>query len=191
MATKKTSKRKANGSAPRGTPPERGEPLPHPSVPRALLAGHGKPVTVEVDASGAGPGHRYVRADIELLELDHSGASYEGRVFLNNPKASAKTPLEKSQGYAGRFYVFGHGQCFGDAGHCDVPVEYRDEDRRRAHPLDPVVRRITATEAVREAAAKKNKLKITIVPVLQAATVRCDLDDVVKFERLRLVTYNA
>jgi hypothetical protein len=31
----------------------------------------------------------FTRADIQFLGLDHSGASFEGRVFLNNPARTA------------------------------------------------------------------------------------------------------
>lgn len=173
-----------------GPPRERGPELPDPNLPRKKLAGRGKTVSVVVDASGAGKGHRYVRADIELLGLDHSGPSYEGRVFVNNKRANAKTPTDTKNGFAGRYHVFGHGQCFGDEGHCEIPKR-RPEDHRSPHKLEPIVERLTVTEAIRHAAAKSTKVSITIVPVLKAATIGCDLDDVVRFERLRLVTYNA
>ena len=47
-----------------------------------------RPVAVEF----ATPEHRFVRADVEISGIYHGEASYEGRIFLNNPKADAKTP---------------------------------------------------------------------------------------------------
>ena len=35
-----------------------------------------------------------------LLNVDHSGASYEARVFINNPKANEETPKTEASGYA-------------------------------------------------------------------------------------------
>src|SRR6266480_3079079 len=54
----------------------------------------------------------YVRADLEFIGVDHSGASYEGRVYLNNANADANTQPTEMNGYAGSFYIFGHGGCF-------------------------------------------------------------------------------
>ena len=34
----------------------------------------------------------YFRADLEIIGLDHSGASFEGRVFADNPEAGENTP---------------------------------------------------------------------------------------------------
>jgi hypothetical protein len=88
--------------------PEKRDELPHLSIPRKDLEKHGKAVSVVIDASGAGPSHRYVRADIEILGLDHSGATYDGLIFFNNKRASAKTPRDESRGFAGLYRVFGH-----------------------------------------------------------------------------------
>src|ERR1700744_5231044 len=78
----------------------------------------------------------FARADVEFHGVDHSGPSYEGRVFLNTPDADATTELA-APGYAGSFYIFGHGGCLGDVGHCDV-VARRRFDPRPAHPLTPI-----------------------------------------------------
>ena len=48
----------------------------------------------------------FYRADIEFLGIDISGPSYEGRVFLNNPKADENTGLNLDNGYAGSYYIF-------------------------------------------------------------------------------------
>src|SRR5258708_2257508 len=60
------------------------------------------------------------RADLVLIDTEHGGHSFEARVFLNNPSANSDTPMTEEAGYAGTFHVFGHGGCFGDAGHCEV-----------------------------------------------------------------------
>src|SRR5690348_16357380 len=56
------------------------------------------------------------RADLIFEGVDHSGPSFEGRVFLNNPNATADTPATAENGYAGSFHIFGHGICLGDVG---------------------------------------------------------------------------
>src|SRR4051812_48374972 len=81
----------------------------------------------------------FSRADVVVTGVDHSGTSYEVRLFLNNPTATAATPRTDGNGYAGRFTVFGHGGCYGDEGHCDVPAASSDPtDLRPPHPLTPL-----------------------------------------------------
>jgi hypothetical protein len=53
-----------------------------------------RPVPVEF----AAPEHRFVRVDIEISGIFHGEASYEGRIFLNNPKADAETPKDLAHG---------------------------------------------------------------------------------------------
>ena len=80
------------------------------------------------------------RVDIEFDQVDDSGASFEGRVFLNNPGADENTEPNPENGYAGSFFIFGHGGCFGDEGHCEVDAERPHDpyDPRRSHPMTPV-----------------------------------------------------
>src|SRR6266496_260174 len=62
----------------------------------------------------------FARADLEFHGVDHSGASFEARIFFNNPGATAATEKTPANGYAGAFHIFGHGGCYGDLGHCEV-----------------------------------------------------------------------
>jgi tyrosinase len=131
----------------------------------------------------------FYRADIELHGLDHSGATYEGRIYLNNPGADEATGRDPESGYAGCFHIFGHGGCLGDPGHCDV-VPRRAHDPRPAHPLTPARKVITATEAVRHAIEAGEDITVTIVPVILSTTVHIGRpDDMVKFDHVRIVTY--
>ena len=76
------------------------------------------------------------RADLVFYGVDHSGPTYEARVFLNNPRArDADTARDAEQGYAGSFAVFGHSGCFGAEGHCLPDQRTTDEfDRAAAAP---------------------------------------------------------
>ncbi|MGO8884147.1 MAG: hypothetical protein ACLPUO_02465 [Streptosporangiaceae bacterium] len=131
----------------------------------------------------------FSRADIEFHELDHSGASFEGRVFLNNADADENTDTTAASGYAGSFHVFGHGGCFGDEGHCDV-LPRRTYDPRAAHPLTPAVKVVIATEAVNAAlGADSETITVTVVPVVTSLTEKCGADNVLSFESVRIVTY--
>jgi hypothetical protein len=163
---------------------------PFARLSRAQASGKERVITKEVDAHAAGPTHRYVRADLELRGVRHTGASFEVRVFFNNRKATSATAKTDETGYAGSAWVFGHGRCYGDAGHCHVPESYRAEDRRRAHPLTPVSLRVDIYQALRAAVEKSTKLWVTLVPVVQAANSACELEDVLQFDELAIVTHN-
>src|SRR6516165_5723599 len=91
----------------------------------------------------------FYRADIEFIGVDHAGSSYEGRIFLNNPTADDQTPRSPDVGYAGSYFIFGHGGCLGDVGHCDITP--RDPyDPRPGHALTPARKVLIATEAIRK-----------------------------------------
>ena len=133
---------------------------------------------------------KFSRADLEFIDVDHSGASYEARVFINNPSANENTPTTEASGYAGSFNIFGHGGCFGDVGHCEVH-EMRDEfDFRPEHPLTPAKKVVIATEAITRAAQLAENMTITVVPVVKSWTDKSDRQNVLKFDHINLVTYD-
>ncbi|MBV9863501.1 MAG: hypothetical protein JO267_15290 [Alphaproteobacteria bacterium] len=140
----------------------------------------------------AGPEHRYARADLEIDGIFHGEASYEGRVFFNNPGADQQTAKTAENGYAGSFYIFGHGGCLGDPGHCDVHEHRREDyDFRPPHPLTPAKKRVTVTQALRDIASTAAEVTVTVVPVVTAANELCDTDNVFRCATMKLVTYNA
>jgi tyrosinase len=146
-----------------------------------------KPVRIDF----AGPEHRFVRADLEIRGIYHGEASYEGRIFFNNSQADQKTPRTPQYGYAGSFYIFGHGGCLGDPGHCDVNEHDREAyDFRSPHPLTPAFKRVTVTKALRQLAASTKEVTITIVPVVTATNELCDNKNVFRCEDMRFLTYN-
>lgn len=133
------------------------------------------------------------RVDLEFHGIDHSEDSFEALVFLNNPKATDKTPVTAEKGYLGSFYVFGHGGCYGDKGHCCVPESRRAYDRRPPHPLEPIKRRLDATAAINEiAGAGKRAFTVTVVPVVRG-TKRSDkakAKNVLSLEGISVVVYD-
>jgi hypothetical protein len=119
------------------------------------------------------------------------GCPYEGRIFLNNPKADAKTPKDLAHGYAGSFHIFGHGGCPGDVGHCEVSEHNREPyDFRSPHPLTPADKHVTVTTALREIAKSSKAVTITVVPVVTAVNELCDAENVFRCENIQFVTYN-
>ena len=136
----------------------------------------------------------FSRADLKFFGIDHSGPSYQARVFLNNADASADTAREDETGYVGAFHIFGHGGCFGDIGHCDVPSEPGEPfDLRLPHPLTPATKTVIITDAVRRLReAGTRKVTVTVVPIVyetRLPTGRAAQGPVLKFESVSLLTY--
>ena len=130
----------------------------------------------------------YYKADIIFYGVDHSGPSYEGRVYLNNSNANGDTPLDEENGYAGSYHIFGHGGCFGDVGHCDIKPR-RTYDSRAQHPLIGANKSIDATNMLRKILKTTDKIIITIVPIIAKGGRRSNIKDVVHIERIRINGY--
>lgn len=146
-----------------------------------------KPVPIDF----AGPDHRLTRADLEIDGIYHGEASYEGRIFLNNPAADHATPRNRENGYAGSFHIFGHGGCLGDPGHCEVNEHKREAyDFRPPHPLTLASKRVNVTDTLRDLAKTNKQVTITVVPVITAANELCDTENVFRCENMRFVSYN-
>jgi hypothetical protein len=129
----------------------------------------------------------YYRADLELEELQRFGSSYIGNVFLGNPDAITTTARTLENGYAGRFTVFGHAVCFGDAGHCEVSERVSPFDRNPPHPLTPVNITVEITDALRR--IETDTVTVTILAV-SSNPKDADRQDILRFGRLTLVTYD-
>jgi len=126
-----------------------------------------------------------IRADLVFYGVDHSGPSYEARIFINAPDATAETPRDDPH-YAGSFCIFGHGGCFGDVGHCDVPEEVDPFDLRPPHQLIPAAKTVIVTDAfVRLVAPDNDTMTVTVVAVVPGASTH----DVLRFDTVRLLTY--
>lgn len=131
----------------------------------------------------------FKRADLRFLGVEHRGDSFEGRVFLDQPDATPETPRDPDSGYAGSFYVFGHGPCFGDDGHCQVPQgPIHPFDFRRPHPLNPELHAVDVTDALGRALQDdKSEVNVTVVPTNARDE---DVGEILGFERVGLVTYD-
>lgn len=107
-------------------------------------------ITFEIELPADADQPEFTRADLTFYGLDHSGPSYEVRVFFDHPDADPDTPLSADAGFAGKYSVFGHGGCFGEEGHCEIRAPVSAFDRRQPHPLVPAVRILTVTDAIRD-----------------------------------------
>jgi hypothetical protein len=68
-------------------------------------------------------------------------------------------------------YVFGHGGCFGDQGHCDVPMERQPFDLRPPHQLTPAKMWLEVTDAIGRVAQGEESLALSFHRGLRAG--RC------------------
>jgi hypothetical protein len=127
----------------------------------------------------------FARADLIFLGVDHSGASFEARLFLDAPDADKSWPRDHAAG-CGSFIIFAHGGCFGAAANCDVPASRDAFDLRPPHPLLPAIRIVTVTEAIRRR-LETGAAAVTVTVVAHAAGGRPD--DVLAFETVRLAFY--
>jgi tyrosinase len=133
-----------------------------------------------------------LRADIEFYEVDHAGASYEGRVYVNNPGANADTGYDDPS-YAGSYHVFGHGGCLGDPGHCEVKPR-RPYDPRPAHPLTKAKKVVIATGTLTETIERGDgNATVTVVPIVEplpyASVEPKYIETPVDIGYVRIVTY--
>jgi hypothetical protein len=133
------------------------------------------------------PDAEFTRADLAFYGVDHAGSSFEGRVYLDAPGATVASGRE-DEAYAGAFHVFGHGGCFGDEGHCDVPSGPRDPfDLRPEHQLTPQTKLVTITEPLRALLARGSATQMTVTVVAETPGDRPN--DVLAFDTVRLLTY--
>jgi hypothetical protein len=151
-------------------------------------------ITVKVSRPSHEVADEFSRADLEFRGVDHSGPSFEARVYLDNPAADAGTGHDPASGYAGSFHVFGHGGCFGELGHCDIPQGPRSPyDARFPHQLTPQYKTVIITDALRTimTAAARKTLNVTIVPVVRddPASLVGKVDDPLHFDSVSLITY--
>ena len=147
-------------------------------------------VSVDIELPPGG-GPEIYRADLTFYGLDHSGPSYEARVFLDLAEASAETPLDDPH-YAGSFAVFGHGGCFGEEGHCQVRPPVTTFDRRPPHQLVPAVRVLTCTEPVKRLIAEgRGTVRVTVVAVVRESPLAdpAATGEMPQFDQVALHTY--
>jgi tyrosinase len=144
---------------------------------------------LELPALDAGDAYR---ADLVFYGVDHSGPSYEARVYLNNPGADENTARDPDLGYAGSYTVFGHNGCYGDQGHCAPENMYRDEfDQRLPHPIIPWTKAVIATDAINRAIENTDvvDVTVTVVAVVPSDTVAETTTEPHPFASVRLLTY--
>jgi len=61
--------------------------------------------------------------EVRLHKVPQLPLSCYIRVFINDRDADVSAPLEDNKHYGGYLTIFGHGQCYGGPGHCDIPPD--------------------------------------------------------------------
>ena len=88
------------------------------------------------------------------------------RAFINQPGANARTDIRDNPHYAGYLAIFGHGECYGGPGHCDLPpVRARPYDERPRSHNTPRNHRLDVTKAVQRALEKTDEMQITLLVI--------------------------
>jgi tyrosinase len=106
------------------------------------------------------------RAEVRLHRIPQLPRSCFIRVFLNQPGADARTPPSGPH-YGGYLAIFGHGECYGGPGHCDLPPGRRREHdlRPRSHDT-PRNHRVDVTRSARELIeAGATSLQVSLVVI--------------------------
>ena len=144
---------------------------------------------LRVDPASLGE-EAFLRADLVIHDVDHSAASFETRVFFNNPEAAGNPAADPERGYAGSFAVFGHAGCGGDPGHCDF-VDRPADDPRGSHHMRPHDFTVIVTKALRRLFERGQVLEhVTLVPVRPKGPemLRCGAGEL-RFSDLELRLY--
>jgi hypothetical protein len=135
-----------------------------------------------------GPAVELYRADLVFYDVDATGPSYVGLVFLHSGSGDVPEygPDDDSAGW---FTVFGHGGCFGDdERHCEPPPDPPDPfDLTFPIGIPRQTKTVHVTEALQAIEAETFRVcVVAVVPEDERAKLG---SDVLSFGRLRLLTY--
>jgi len=107
----------------------------------------------------------FQQAEVRLHRVPQLPRSCFVRVFLNRTDADAQTPLTDEH-YGGYLAIFGHGECYGGPGHCDLPPSRpRPFDIRGRHHNTPRNHRINVTACAKHLLKEARELTITLVVI--------------------------
>jgi tyrosinase len=119
-----------------------------------------KPITIDSKVK------KFRKAEIRLHWVPQLTRSCFVRAFINQPGADASTPVRGNPHYAGYLAIFGHGECYGGPGHCDLPApRARAYDQRPRSHNTPRNHRIDVTDVARGLLARSDEVQITLVVI--------------------------
>ncbi|MDX6501549.1 MAG: tyrosinase [Blastocatellia bacterium] len=108
----------------------------------------------------------FERTEVRLHRVPQLPRSCFIRVFLNLPEANGSTSIEDPH-YAGYLAIFGHADCIGGPGHCDLPPSQpRHYDQRPRHHNTPRNHRVNVTKTAKRLIDEgATSLQITLVVI--------------------------
>ena len=108
----------------------------------------------------------FERAEVRLHRVPQLPRSCFIRVFLNLAEANGSTSIEVPH-YAGYLAIFGHADCIGGPGHCDLPPSRpRQYDQRPRHHNTPRNHRVNVTKTAQRLIDEgASSLQITLVVI--------------------------
>lgn len=107
------------------------------------------------------PKYTHGMTTLQFHQVKHPKDSYTVYIFVNQPDAGPDTPTENNPNYAGRFTIWGHGECIGGKGHCYVPTNARATGSR--HHLCPFDIEHDISRCVEGLKAYAGKLDVSLV----------------------------
>ena len=138
--------------------------IPDGSAPESVDVASSVVVGLQPEGAEVVPGaQRPVRGltTVQFHQVKHPKESYVVHLFVNTPDANVETPRQGNPNYAGRFTIWGHGECFGGKGHCDVPADARAKGIR--HHLVPFDFDYDISQCVAKIGAYSEKLDVCLV----------------------------
>jgi hypothetical protein len=143
-------------------------------------------VSPPIKLTSAQAAREFDRADLVFYGVDAGGASFAANVFIDPADTKPDLTPSRTAGYAGFFFILGHGGCFGDVGHCDVPHERDPFDIGPPHGLTPQTKLVDITDELK--ASSRDAIILTVLPTTRSAGGPL-LIDALTFTGLRLLTY--
>lgn len=146
-----------------------------------IPVGYAQPVGRLVSAEISPPDGMagFQRAEVRIHRVPELTQSCIVRVFLNDPGATAETPVDGNDHFAGHLSIFGHSECIGGPGHCAIPGQRPTDMRGRPHNM-PRNHRIDVTRAAKQMLQQSDTLRVTLV------VIGADNDAALKMEGLTL-----
>jgi tyrosinase len=130
---------------------------------------------------------KFTKAEIRMHWVPQLVRSCFVRAFINQPGANAGTEIRDNPNYAGYLAIFGHGECYGGPGHCDLPPSRaRPFDQRpRGHNM-PRNHRLDVTAAVRRMLDQGKKIDELQITLLVIGVDYCEENDLLRLEGVSL-----
>jgi|ERR1039458_7178583 tyrosinase len=144
-------------------------------------------ISPSIELTAAQRRRSFSRADVVFYNVDARGASFVAKVFLDVPGQPPDASPTREDGYAGFFCIFGHGGCFGDEGHCEVPPARDPFDVGPPHGLTPQIKLVDVTTQLK--AITGDTVILTVLPISRSQEGPI-LIDALEFTSLRLLSYD-